>query len=432
MDLGRRFELGGGISFRGFVELLEQEAEKPNSSESPIAEESIDGVRLMTVHGAKGLEFPVVILADLTCKMAHAEPDKFVDARQGLAATRILGYTPWDLLDHAAEEQQRDMAEGVRVAYVAATRARDLLVVPAVGDGAREGWIQPLNKAIYPPKEKKRTAEQAPGCPEFGDETVLERPPVPGMVQSSVKPGLHRGECGGCDVVWWDPSVLNLDVPMNFGLREQQILAEDETGEATRAGLAQYRAWRERQTLSIARASAPACEVLTVTRARSLQPPPVSCLIQVESLPMRKGRPTGTRFGTLVHTILRDVDLQADKKTITDLANIQGRLLGASGEEVSAAIQAISAALSHSLIKRAASSGRLHREFPLLFKLGDKRLIEGTLDLAFVENDKWLIVDFKTDLNKMTQPQYVRQVQWYAYGLSQLMKTEAEGWLLGV
>ena len=432
MDLGRRFELGGGISFRGFVDLLEQEAEKPNSSESPIVEESIEGVRLMTVHGAKGLEFPVVVLADLTCKLTHAEPDKFVDARRGLAAMKILGYAPWDLLDHATEEQQRDMAEGVRVAYVAATRARDLLVVPAVGDVAREGWIQPLNKAIYPPKDRWRTAEKAPGCPAFGDETVLERAQVPGMLQRSVKPGLHRGECGGCEVVWWDPSVLNLDIPMNFGLREQQILTEDETGEATRAGLAQYRAWQQRRTQWMARASAPACEVLTVTRARSLQPPPTSPLIQVEALPKKKSRPSGLRFGTLIHTVLRDVDLRADKKTITDLASIQGRLLGSPNEEVEAAVQAISAALNHSLVKRAASSGRLHREFPLLFKLGEKQVIEGTLDLAFVENGKWIVVDFKTDLTTTTQPQYVRQVEWYVYGLSHLMKTEAEGWLLGV
>src|SRR5262249_7619070 len=150
-------------------------------------------------------------------------------------------------------------------------------------------------------------------------------------------------------------SVLNLDVPMNFGLREQQILAEDETGEASRAGLAQYRAWRERHTASIARASVPVCEVLTVTKARSLQPPPVSAFIQVESLPKKKSRPTGTRFGTLVHTILRDIDLRADKKAIADLANIHGRLLGASQEEVQASLPAISAALNHSLVKRAAS-----------------------------------------------------------------------------
>lgn len=432
MDLARRFELGGGISFRGFVEQLELEADRPNSNESRVVEEWVDGVRLMTVHGAKGLEFPVVILADLTCKLAHAEPDKFVDAKQGLAAMKLLGYAPWDLLDHAVEEQQRDLAEGVRVAYVATTRARDLLVVPAVGDVAREGWIQPLNKAIYPTKEKRRKAEKAAGCPEFGDETVLERPPVPGSWQSSVKPGLHRGECGGCEVVWWDPSVLNLEVPMNFGLREQQILAEDQSGEAARTGLAQYRAWKDQREEWIRTGSKPFFNVLTVTRARSLQQPPTSFLIQIESLPKDKSRPVGPRFGTLVHTILRDVDLQAEENGIAGLAKIQGRLLGSSEEEVQSAIQAVSAALDHSLIRRAASAGGLHREFPLLFKLGEKQLIEGTLDLVFLENGKWIIIDFKTDLNTTTQPHYLRQVEWYVYGFSQVMKSDAEGWLLGV
>jgi ATP-dependent exoDNAse (exonuclease V) beta subunit len=431
MDLGRRFELGGGISFRGFVELLEQEAEKPNSNESPTIEESFEGIRLMTVHGAKGLEFPVVVLADLTCKLAHTEPDKFVDSHQGLAAMKLLGYTPWDLLDHAAEEQKRDVAEGVRVAYVAATRARDLLVVPAVGDVAHEGWIQPLNKAIYPPRKKQREAERAPGCPEFGDETVLDRPPV-SMLPSSVKPGLHRGECGACEVVWWDPSVLDLDVPMNFGLREQQILAEDETGETTRAGLVQYRAWKDQRSQWIERASEPAFEVLAVTRTLLRRPPPTSSLIQVEPLAKEKNRPVGPRFGTLVHTILRDVALQGDKNAIAGLANSHARVLGAPEEEVQAATRAVSAALNHSLIRRAASAARLHREFPLLLKLGDKQLIEGTIDLAFVENGHWILIDFKTDLNNKTQPDYLRQAEWYAYGLSQVMKSEVQGWLLGV
>ena len=40
--------------------------------EAPILEEGSDGVRLMTVHKAKGLEFPVVILADMTAKLRRA------------------------------------------------------------------------------------------------------------------------------------------------------------------------------------------------------------------------------------------------------------------------------------------------------------------------------------------------------------------------
>ena len=95
-------------------------------------EEDSDGVRLMTVHGAKGLEFPVVILADLTANIAARDPDQYVDGerrtvRDAAAALRALGTA-----GSRGGGSARERAEGVRVAYVAATRARDLLVVPAV------------------------------------------------------------------------------------------------------------------------------------------------------------------------------------------------------------------------------------------------------------------------------------------------------------
>ena len=113
-----------------------------------VLEESAEGVRIMTVHTAKGLEFPVVILADLTTRLSRQEPDLYVDTRQGVCATALVGCAPWDLLDHQPDEALRDRAEGMRVCYVAATRARDLLVVPAVGDEPlAESWLEPLHKA---------------------------------------------------------------------------------------------------------------------------------------------------------------------------------------------------------------------------------------------------------------------------------------------
>ena len=64
-ELARQYEASGGISFRGFIDELRLAAESTAAAEAPILEEGSDGVRLMTVHKAKGLEFPVVILADL-------------------------------------------------------------------------------------------------------------------------------------------------------------------------------------------------------------------------------------------------------------------------------------------------------------------------------------------------------------------------------
>ncbi|HEY0284023.1 MAG TPA: UvrD-helicase domain-containing protein, partial [Vicinamibacterales bacterium] len=166
-ELARRYETDGGISFRGFIEELRKQAEDGQAGEAPILEEGSDGVRLMTVHKAKGLEFPVVILADMTAKIRSASASRYIDSERGACAVRIAGCSPFDLIQHEPEELARDEAEGVRVAYVAATRARDLLVVPAVGDEEREGWIDPISRAIYPPNEVRRQQVGAPGCPAF-------------------------------------------------------------------------------------------------------------------------------------------------------------------------------------------------------------------------------------------------------------------------
>lgn len=116
----------------------------------------------------------------------------------------LCGCAPPELLEAAAEELEREQAEAVRLAYVAATRARDLLVVPVVGDEPMTGWLDVLNPVVYPPEDTKRKSAVAPGCPPFGEDSVLDRGPdgaVP--VGGSVRPGLYRLATNGPPVVWW-------------------------------------------------------------------------------------------------------------------------------------------------------------------------------------------------------------------------------------
>ncbi len=241
-DLARSFELSGGVSFRGFVEELDAQSEKAESAEAPVLEEGAEGVRLMTVHAAKGLEFPIVILADMTANIAASDPDRYVDARERLCATRLLRCAPWELREHEAEERLRERAEGVRVAYVAATRARDLLVVPGVGDEELDGWLGPLNKAIYPANDRYRNATPAEGCPKFGDATVVDRPFFT-HEEPSVQPGLHSPQQGTHEVVWWDPRTLKLAPPANLGLRQEEILKGDSNEEESPSLIA-YQEWK--------------------------------------------------------------------------------------------------------------------------------------------------------------------------------------------
>ncbi|HEX6974190.1 MAG TPA: UvrD-helicase domain-containing protein, partial [Vicinamibacterales bacterium] len=193
-ELARQYESSGGISFRGFVEELRVAAETAQSTEAPILEEGSDGVRIMTVHKAKGLEFPVVILADTTCKLARAEAGRWIDPEHNMCALKLGGWAPIDLLLHDAEEAARDKAEAERLAYVAATRARDLLVVPVIGDGAYDGgWLDPLTSAIYPSEKSRRDGTRGIGCPEFkSKDSVLNRPDGDPARPHTVSPGQHE------------------------------------------------------------------------------------------------------------------------------------------------------------------------------------------------------------------------------------------------
>ncbi|MDQ1728899.1 MAG: ATP-dependent helicase/nuclease subunit, partial [Pyrinomonadaceae bacterium] len=92
-DMARRAERNGLISFRAFVDWLDEQAESGDVGDAPIMEEGVDGVRIMTVHKAKGLEFPVVLLVDITAKDTR-EPSKWIDQAAGLSVIKLAGCTP--------------------------------------------------------------------------------------------------------------------------------------------------------------------------------------------------------------------------------------------------------------------------------------------------------------------------------------------------
>jgi ATP-dependent helicase/nuclease subunit A len=431
-DLARAFEIEGGISFRGFVEELNDEAER-EAPEAPILEEGAEGVRLMTVHGAKGLEFPVVILADMTARLAAAEPERYLDATRGLCAMRLLRCAPIELHEHSTAEKQREAAEGVRVAYVAATRARDLLVVPAVGDQEVEGWVAPLNKAIYPDRRNFRKSQPAPGCPRFGEATVINRP-VDFLRQGefSVRPGLHAPLAGRHSVTWWDPAALRLGVEPAMWLdRADTLLAGDETG-VGEASVESYRQWAEARERDLEAGARPSVDVMLASEAREA-PRDFVCVVGVETIDRPPGRPGGRRFGALVHALLREIDYGADEAAVARLASSRGRAIGAPQGEIDAAGRAVNAALAHPMLERARAAARCHRELPVSLPVGEGSLIEGVIDLAFLDDGAWTVVDFKTDADDPSRRAvYLRQLRWYALAMTELTGFEARAVLVSL
>jgi ATP-dependent exoDNAse (exonuclease V) beta subunit len=436
-ELARRYEADGGISFRGFIEELREQAEDGQAGEAPILEEGSDGVRLMTVHKAKGLEFPVVILADMTAKIRSTSASRYIDSERGACAIRIAGCSPFDLIQHEPEELARDEAEGVRLAYVASTRARDLLVVPAVGDEAREGWIDPINRAIYPPNETRREQVSAPGCPAFkSKDSVLMRPNGDPASTNTVSPGLHSFAASH-SVVWWDGRNLELNAEPPLGIRRSELIVKDVAARTVEEGLSDYTDWRTRTDAAVTDGSRRSIAAQTVTQWSKTATDDVNLKlpkVKIVEVPREADRPTGIRFGALVHAVLGTVPLDGDADVIRRVTELQARTLGSTDEEVASAAKVVHTVLALPMLDRARDAAKAHRcrrEVPVAWRSGET-LIEGVIDLAFEEGGSWTLLDFKTDEEFRSAAPYQRQVGLYALAVGQAFSTPVSAFLVKI
>jgi ATP-dependent exoDNAse (exonuclease V) beta subunit len=120
--------------------------------EAPVAEEDEDAVSVLTVHKAKGLEFPVVVVPDMYGDLNRRQAEVIVDRRSGLTATK---FGPAQGLAHrwlAMRRQAEEEAEELRVLYVALTRAKRRLCV-AVGDGTTKSTLAAKVGLLFPSGE---------------------------------------------------------------------------------------------------------------------------------------------------------------------------------------------------------------------------------------------------------------------------------------
>ena len=138
--LAAAYEEREGRDLRGLLDFLAARAETDTEAQAATAAEGHDGVRIMTVHNAKGLEFEVVAVPDLArgllsggrrpvLALGREQPP-----RVGLQWRR-LGRPPINLYDYGElieAGEARDSEEGLRLFHVAATRARERLILSGV------------------------------------------------------------------------------------------------------------------------------------------------------------------------------------------------------------------------------------------------------------------------------------------------------------
>ena len=103
-------------------------------------------------------------------------------------------------------------------------------------------------------------------------------------------------------MIWWDPSVLPEAPEGNFGLREEHALKG--SAEQAAEGMARYQQWKTRREEAIASGSRPSLDVFAATESTAL-PEAFVCEVRLERIERTGSRPSGARFGSLVHQVLR-------------------------------------------------------------------------------------------------------------------------------
>jgi ATP-dependent helicase/nuclease subunit A len=351
VDQCRAWEEAGGTTLRDYLAWARlQSAAGSRVVETVLPETDDQAVRILTVHGAKGLEFPVTVLSGMTSELARRRPGVQVLFPPGggwaLRLKKDLQTSEFQAL--IPVEEQMDRHERLRLLYVAATRARDHLVVSVhrkEGGGDRTGaelfhatgWEPSLVEAL-----------DLDGT----DEPVAAPAPAPG------------------------PDPVALPSPAEWERQHAAALA---------SGTRRLAVSATQLAEEAARAAEAEAEAGT---AAGLQKDPRD----LDLPPWQKGR-YGSAVGRAVHAVLQAVDLSTGDG-LRAAAAAQAAAEGILGRE--AVIEALCrSALASDLVRRAA--GRRHwREVYVGVPHGEG-VLEGYVDLLYRDDDGLVVVDYKTD-----------------------------------
>jgi len=206
------------------------------------------------------------------------------------------------------------------------------------------------------------------------------------------------------------------------------------------AGLADYTAWRTRADDAVADGARRSIAAQTVTQwakvsdAADVEPALKLPPVQILEVPRDQDRPTGIRFGVLVHAVLGTGPLDGDADVIRRVTKLQARTLGSTDEEVESAAKVVHTVLALPIFERARKAAQAHRcrrETPIAWRHGDT-LIEGVIDPAFEEGTRWTLVDFKTDEEFRSAAPYQRQLGLYALAVEHSCSTAVEAFLVKI
>jgi ATP-dependent exoDNAse (exonuclease V) beta subunit len=416
--LARSYEELRGPDIEGFVRFVrDQDAVGASEFEAVAEEEGSDVIRLLTIHGAKGLEFKVVVVADAGRHGASRDADEILCLPDGRLGFRVADPATGkrrptsDYQEVKEVEDEAAEAERRRLYYVAMTRAIDRLVVSGSIDPERSsdestpiGWV--LGRL-----EATELADAAGGAVEIerdGARLVLRLDRFNGATQAQVAPAgeeedaqlaLFAVENGSVQVSEAPklPELVPVPAPPANRVRRLSYSA------LALFELCSYRFYAER---------------IVGLRERK---------------PARGGEGAGglaaTEIGDAVHVLLEQLDL-AEPRPPEDLAEAVRALYPAATDEEVARVGGFVADYCASEVARRLASlpgATVERSFAFEH---DGVLLHGRLDVFHETDRRALVVDYKTNLLEDASPAEVVEreyrLQRLVYALACLRAGAAE------
>lgn len=430
-DRARQYEEAGFRGLFRYLQLMDKMKEDGlDLAPAKVVSEKEDVVRIMSIHKSKGLEFPVVFVADMgkAFNRRDTQDQILFHNRLGIGLKQYdpewrMSYPTLIWSGIAAQLRWEGTAEEERILYVAMTRARDQLILTGHSshiDRDWQRWTSRLNPAqaksyfdwVMPaalaPFGAKADADYARPGAAWQDavwQVRIAKAVPAGTVEEVAYDGeprleaLRRGDLTGTPVPSWLDEQLSWQYAYPQAVR---TAAKFSVSEVKR----RYQELHSDELQDEADLSVPAAAVI---------PPAPGEDDAFAALPPwlagEEAAVSGAQRGTALHKALQYITPAADQTTATLRREIdafvrQGLL---SREEAKLVYVPVLAAFCQSDIgRRMAESPELHREYPFTVLLaggdplpetetGEQILIQGVIDCLFREDDAWILVDYKSD-----------------------------------
>lgn len=430
-DRARQYEEAGFRGLFRYLQLMDKMKEDGlDLAPAKVVSEKEDVVRIMSIHKSKGLEFPVVFVADMgkAFNRRDTQDQILFHNRLGIGLKQYdpewrMSYPTLIWSGIAAQLRWEGTAEEERILYVAMTRARDQLILTGHSshiDRDWQRWTSRLNPAqaksyfdwVMPaalaPFGAKADADYARPGAAWQDavwQVRIARAVPAGTVEEGAYDGEPRLEALRCGDLTGTPVPSWLDEQLSWQYAYPQAVrtaAKFSVSEVKR----RYQELHSDELQDEAALSVPAAAVIPTALgeddAFAALPP---------WLAGEEAAVSGAQRGTALHKALQYITPAADQTTATLRREIdafvrQGLL---SREEAKLVyVPALAAFCQSDIGRRMAESPEMHREYPFTVLLaggdplpetetGEQILIQGVIDCLFREDDAWILVDYKSD-----------------------------------